>query len=492
MHAQKFFLLQREDAWHPRGGGDDPEDIKPEPDDYYMEDDEDPSYDPHKFLDEGLDDDFFDDDEEEDMEYKPDKKSLRRGPGRPKGSANKPRSGPWPRGAPRGRRIKREKVPQNCPKCEETGDSLHWLARHVNVEHGPNDGKYSCHMCETVQAQFRYLERHMEKEHFNTRYPCTDCPKILGDKNSLQKHITTVHKADRERRFQCDECEFSTHAMKYLKGHKFNCHMKDKHNFACDQCDKRFPYAFNLKQHKETTHMGLKNAVCDTCGKGFPTKGALRVHTKNGCKKLKPNVPVNCPTCNEEFTADLYMYHHYRAVHGGIPPNKKDKEQFICDQCPSVFFSKLALKFHFRKKHAGPVPLPTTTVQRWNCPHCEKVYNTRKAYDEHVKVKHEGYTPFRCTECPREFGTQLKLKSHFKLVHQRVKCDLCHKEIPNKFLMQQHKWTAHGIRPENAYECDQCSLLFTKEINYAKHMLKKHPGQPSLPLQQHHPSLVQH
>ena len=457
-----------------------------------MEDDEDPSYDPHKFLDEGLDDDFFDDDEEEDMEYKPDKKSLRRGPGRPKGSANKPRSGPWPRGAPRGRRIKREKVPQNCPKCEETGDSLHWLARHVNVEHGPNDGKYSCHMCETVQAQFRYLERHMEKEHFNTRYPCTDCPKILGDKNSLQKHITTVHKADRERRFQCDECEFSTHAMKYLKGHKFNCHMKDKHNFACDQCDKRFPYAFNLKQHKETTHMGLKNAVCDTCGKGFPTKGALRVHTKNGCKKLKPNVPVNCPTCNEEFTADLYMYHHYRAVHGGIPPNKKDKEQFICDQCPSVFFSKLALKFHFRKKHAGPVPLPTTTVQRWNCPHCEKVYNTRKAYDEHVKVKHEGYTPFRCTECPREFGTQLKLKSHFKLVHQRVKCDLCHKEIPNKFLMQQHKWTAHGIRPENAYECDQCSLLFTKEINYAKHMLKKHPGQPSLPLQQHHPSLVQH
>ena len=61
--------------------------------------------------------------------------------------------------------------------------------------------------------------------------------------------------------FKCDLCDFSSHAKKYLKAHVFNCHEKDKYQFACDQCDKKFPFPHVLREHKEIEHDGIKRYV---------------------------------------------------------------------------------------------------------------------------------------------------------------------------------------------------------------------------------------
>ena len=61
---------------------------------------------------------------------------------------------------------------------------------------------------------------------------------------------------------------------------------------------------------------------------------------------------ILCLKCDQEFTDERYLIQHYRIVHKDIPPGFEEKEKFMCDQCPSVFFNKLSLKLHCKNKRA--------------------------------------------------------------------------------------------------------------------------------------------
>ena len=95
---------------------------------------------------------------------------------------------------------------------------------------------------------------------------------------------------------------------------------------------------------------------------------------------------INYFECDQEFNATMYFVQHYKYVHGGIPPGFEDKEKFMCDQCPSVFFNNLSLKLHYKTKHSDIIKDPAK-VGRRNCPHCEKTFATYLSYKEHIKVR---------------------------------------------------------------------------------------------------------
>ncbi len=465
--------------------------IKTEPDlyddqDYYNDDN---YFDP--------DQEHDDDEEESDAEYKP---KIKRG--RPKSGSGsystykKPGRKPGSRGKRRGLPSTKMETDESeyhqCTKCNRHYANFSTMTRHVNEVHGPNDGQHSCSLCDFVHKHPSKVKKHMDTKHLNKRIPCDMCDRTFSTTSTLGTHRREMHCSKNESTFKCDQCDYSSHSKRYLQSHKMVYHINDK-KYPCDMCDKTFPYAKKLQQHKEIKHYGIKSAVCDTCGKGFPTKGQLNVHTKHGgC--TKGNVPIKCPGCDEEFSGQVYMYHHYRNVHGGIPPTMQDKKQFICDQCPAVFFALPSLNLHVRKKHSGPVPLPygPAVKRKLICPHCAKEFASKPNLEEHVKSKHENHTPYHCNECPKAFGTVLKLKKHIRLVHTRIKCNLCGKEIANKFVMTQHKHSAHGITPDTAFPCELCPLIFTKQVNYFKHLEKKHhlkqqvgpQGQPQLVQQQ--------
>ena len=94
----------------------------------------------------------------------------------------------------------------------------------------------------------------------------------------------------------------------------------------------------------------------------------------------------------------MYFVQHYKYVHGGIPPGYENKEKFMCDQCPSVFFNNLSLKLHYKTKHSEFIKEDTTKAGRRNCPHCEKTFATYLSYKEHIKSKHEKDTPYKCDQ----------------------------------------------------------------------------------------------
>ena len=176
----------------------------------------------------------------------------------------------------------------------------------------------------------------------------------------------------------------------------------------------------------------------------------------------------------------MYFVQHYKYVHGGIPPGYEDKEKFMCDQCPSVFFNNLSLKLHYKTKHAsnnGQYPqglLSNNKIGRRKCPHCEKTFATYLSYKEHIKSKHEKDTPYKCDQCHRSYGTSGRLRVHKKNMHQRIKCDQCGQEICNIFILKRHKASVHGITPTDCFQCEFCPSFFEHIKAKNKHVAKHH------------------
>ena len=94
--------------------------------------------------------------------------------------------------------------------------------------------------------------------------------------------------------------------------------------------------------------------------------------------------------------------------------------------------------------------------------------------EEHIKVKHEKNTPEKCNECNRSFGTPRALKAHKYNVHKRPKCEICGQSVSNPFWLKRHMSTAHGIMPENSFQCSHCPLFFSNEGSKDNHVKKQH------------------
>ena len=60
---------------------------------------------------------------------------------------------------------------------------------------------------------------------------------------------------------------------------------------------------------------------------------------------------MECKSCTITFKFPSIYIKHYQDKHGTLPPEYVDKENFICDQCPSVFISKQNLRDHILRVH---------------------------------------------------------------------------------------------------------------------------------------------
>ena len=107
------------------------------------------------------------------------------------------------------------------------------------------------------------------------------------------------------------------------------------------------------------------------------------------------------------------------------------------------------------------------------CPICDKKFTYLR---NHILNKHDENGPqIQCDKCPRKFITDGKLKTHVKLVHERVECEVCHQQICNFFMLKRHKAKVHGIKPDNVHQCQHCPLFFSTKVAIDKHIATKHP-----------------
>ena len=221
----------------------------------------------------------------------------------------------------------------------------------------------------------------------------------------------------------------------------------------------------------------LKNCdflSCPHCPEACRSKQSLKKHIATLHNGGVPD-KISCGLCNQEFKTRGYLLQHYKAFHKDIPPEMKDKEQYICEDCGSVFLSRLCLKNHQSYVHMGKKGKPTAAAPKpTKCPLCDKVVSSQRILTNHIKSQHEKNTPFKCDECTRSFIGESALRTHKKAVHERVKCDICSQEICNSFLLKRHKASAHGQIPANSSQCQLCPMIFMTKKNLEKHFESKH------------------
>ena len=373
-----------------------------------------------------------------------------------------------------------------CSKCSLTFHDLVDLGIHFNNEHDRESDKYHCPVCLKTFSCNTKVQHHIEGYHQSKKINCPECDKVVAF-HSLRMHLESVHKGDRIKKpFKCEECDYSTHAKRYLLAHFSKCHKKEDYQYLCDECDRKFEFPSQLNTHKEAKHEGIKPLICDKCGKGFSryAKHSFQQHIKICGKPRKKNPKGRQPTsnadafacdeCQKTFSFECHLINHHQVVHGNLPSLFKDKELLGCDKCPKMFTHKQSLIAHRYHKHSTTKKV--LVKKKLQCEHCEKVFTNSSALKEHVKTKHENDTPFKCDQCQRSYGTSYGLKNHKINLHMQVKCEECGQQISSSFMLKRHKATVHGIKPSNVFQCQHCPLFYTIETHLKKHMIKHHPS----------------
>ena len=384
-----------------------------------------------------------------------------------------------------------------------------------HVDESGNLLEVKCDECDKSFPDVRAFKKHKAGVH-SIRETCPECGKVFN-KNGIREHMKVAHINKSVKSFKCDQCDFSTHAHKYLKGHKMNVHEKNQQKHACDRCGAKFAYPSMLKKHMCNTifvrkdsqgrneiiqcpecsqelkglqylvthyrkshgklppgYEGKQKFMCDQCSAVFLTEVSLRNHIVS----IHQNIPETfvCEQCDQTFKDAKYLIQHYKYVHKDVPPGFEDREQFMCDQCPNVYFNKWSLRHHALTKHSDKGTKTKTVKRRKSCPHCMKTFATYVNCMEHIKSKHEKDTPYKCDECHRSYGTIACLKLHKRNMHSRVKCDVCSQEICNIFMLKRHKASVHGITPTDVHQCEYCPSFFQNLTMKKKHVDTHHAG----------------
>ena len=144
----------------------------------------------------------------------------------------------------------------------------------------------------------------------------------------------------RAKKFQCDECPYSTRQKSGLVRHQLAIH--GEQTLACDVCGKKYKWQADLNRHK------LKHTVsfqCDMCEKKFSEKRVLQAHKKSVHEQLVKR----CQFEGCDFTARTQssLTLHQKIVHQEIG----NSILYLCHLCDYSSPRKGDLKRHVGEKH---------------------------------------------------------------------------------------------------------------------------------------------
>ena len=144
---------------------------------------------------------------------------------------------------------------------------------------------------------------------------------IIEDENTnkdgkLEPTAATMDGSEKETRFKCNDCDYTTYIKKHLMGHiiahtgQYQCqsqgcklkfqtynkmdeHTKNDHapkDFMCPKCDIPFKAQYESQLHNQKKHTRSMTVECEKCGNAFEGVNDLEMH-KNNCEHNFTRVP---------------------------------------------------------------------------------------------------------------------------------------------------------------------------------------------------------
>ena len=382
-----------------------------------------------------------------------------------------------------------------CYYCPEVFLSQKGEVTHRREVHKP---PYKCSECpKSFQTHDRNRD-HWRDAHRSVK--CEECDKTFSG-NGYYAHRRSFHADKNDKKFTCETCPYKSHAQRYLSEHKRFCpgtemgrqNLLKKHGFIkktgkfkCHICREEYFKRQGYVLHYRKAHDSfppelekIEKVFCDLCPKQFLDRRSL-THHKNLYHPEHCAENYTCDKCDILFSKSRYLF-HYRKVHESIPPEFEGSKLFLCHLCPNAYISRGGLDVHVNNSHNRKTKkdeLKKRGKKVKKCPDCSKtfLYQDGSSLREHVMVVHKKSTPFKCTHCSKEFGTNVYLKRHERY-HTKCYCDICFMELQSAYNLPRHKGEVHGIYPENAIRCNHCPKYFFLKYNYDNHLKKKHPDE---------------
>ena len=236
----------------------------------------------------------------------------------------------------------------------------------------------------------------------NSQGFCSDCNKQFRSRQGYLTHWKIMHEV-KEKRLQCDQCDFRTDYEFKLKHHKWKTHEADRTHKTCELCGKTFTKNYKYRLHIEEVH-GDKELFCDKCDYSTKIKRYLNEHMKKqhsegGTQKVDKD--LFCEFCSFTTKYHQSLEDHIDRKHRNIEykcdhedcefaTNSKRKlcdhkaehkgEMFPCPTCGKCFPSKKKLKYHLNNSHKPQ-------IER-QCEYCEYKTTSLKMFTKHVEWRH--------------------------------------------------------------------------------------------------------
>lgn len=164
---------------------------------------------------------------------------------------------------------------------------------------------------------------------------------------------------------------------------------------------------------------------------------------------LRRRSPQIRNVCNY-ITLDI----EYESENENIFENTPDLQKYS-QQNPSLQFTENA------------ITLEKDDENKYKCQNCLKVYPSLLKIKQHYLRVHAP-KHFKCTKCPRSFGSSLLLNRHNKDSHCTAVCSHCGKTYNNTYSLRHHE-RSHKLR----LVCQTCGKVYKGKRSYNNHIQQK-------------------
>ncbi|XP_055596010.1 gastrula zinc finger protein XlCGF26.1-like isoform X2 [Uranotaenia lowii] len=191
---------------------------------------------------------------------------------------------------------------------------------------------------------------------------------------------------------------------------------------------------------------------------------------------------LNCHVCSENFKTFNGLMRHCKKTHN-------QQGHVIC--CDQRFFRASRLLNHIQvhtnpdafqcseckknfpsnislRNHYINVHLPVDE-RKFACDICLKKFAKRNSLNAH-KLIHNTEEEFVCEICSKKFPKKSSLRTHIKSIHERstdFMCDICSKQLKSKYALKAH--LAEHVDNERV-PCTVCGQFMKNQNSLRKHM----------------------
>ena len=310
------------------------------------------------------------------------------------------------------------------------------------------DRPFKCDMCTCSYSKLKSLTRHRKVFHTDfENFKCAPCNKIFQNKQILQLHIENHHRDKKPYEYKCGICQEEFKSFKLFKKHMTNFHKVEnsftyepKPDLKCQFCNKEFKVPYQRKYHEDAVHKGIK-IKCEKCDKYV---------TKKGLKPAKHNcaietVPKSSPKKKIKTEASNIIYQKLKQIALNNSSVHEEVKKPICNE-----------------EKDNPISSNFQTNLTY-CIKCKKQYGSEEKFHDHMKTVH----PLDPLVTESNFKTQEK--SDHDYTNENVK-------IQDKIIkLPTFKKHAHeGLKRQNSYQCDICSMTFDTKHGLSRHKSCSH------------------